>query len=216
MTTIDTAYLDTAMTYPQYLEMVRQLLSQNKTSGPNQSEAMIQYTDMSVRRMDRLNRTVTLLPELEAAAREWQGRPTMWLTITEGWCGDAAHALPVIQRLAENHSHISLRCILRDEHPELIDQFLTNGSRSIPKVLVTDPDSGNVYYVWGPRPEPAQSLVMEGRAVMQSIGDETERKSFYQHLQKDLQKWYVRDKTRTIQRELAEGLASAKNGLMDA
>ena len=42
------------------------------------------------------------------------------------------------------------------------------------------------------------------------IIEEAERKGFYQQLQKDLQKWYARDKTRTIQLELAEGLASAK------
>jgi hypothetical protein len=208
--TIPKRFLVESMTYTDYLEMVRHLLSQNKTTGPNQSEAMIHYTDMSVRRMDRLNRTVKLLPELESAARVWQAKPTVWLTITEGWCGDAAHALPVIHRLAEEQGHITLRCILRDEHPELIDRFLTNGSRSIPKVLVTDPESGEVHYVWGPRPAPAQNLVMKGRDAMQAIGDETERKAFYQNLQIELQKWYARDKTRTIQLELAEGLASAK------
>jgi hypothetical protein len=208
---IDKRFLAESMTYTGYLEMVRQLLSQNKTTGPNQSEAMIHYTDMSVRRMDRLNRTVKLLPELDAAALEWQDKPTVWLTITEGWCGDAAHALPVIHRLAENHAHITLRCILRDKYPELIEQFLTNGSRSIPVVLVTDPDSGEVYCVWGPRPAPAQNLVMKGRDAMQAIEDETERKAFYQNLQIELQKWYARDKTRTLQLELAEGLASAKN-----
>ena len=121
----------------------------------------------------------------------------------------------MIHRLAENQAHITLRCILRDEYPGLIDQFLTNGSRSIPKVLVTDPDSGEVLYVWGPRPVPAQKLVMKGRDAMQAIGDETERKAFYQNLQLKLQKWYARDKTRTLQLELAEGLASAKKGLAD-
>lgn len=208
--TIPKRFLAESMTYTDYLEMVRHLLSQNKTTGPNQSEAMIHYTDMSVRRMDRLNRTVKLLPELESAARVWQAKPTIWLAITEGWCGDAAHALPVIHRLAEEQGHITLRCILRDEYPELIDQFLTNGSRSIPKVLITDPDSGEVYYTWGPRPVPTQNLVMKGRDAMQAIEDETERKAFYQNLQIELQKWYARDKTRTLQLELAEGLASAK------
>jgi len=211
--TIHQRFLLESITYPEYLKMVRQLLLQHKTTGPDQSEAMIHYTDMSVRRMDRLNRRVTLLPELEEAASAWQATPTVWLTITEGWCGDAAHALPVIHRLTEHYSHIRLRCILRDDHPELIDQFLTNGSRSIPKVLITDPDSGEVYYVWGPRPEPAQNLVMEGLAMMNAIEDETARKSFYQQLQKDLQKWYARDKTRTTQLEIADGLASAKKGL---
>lgn len=213
--TIDKYFLSESVSYPDYLEMVRHLLSQNKTTGPDQSEAMIHYTDMSVRRMDRLNRTVKLLPELESAARAWQAKPTIWLAITEGWCGDAAHALPVIHRLAEEHAHINLRCILRDEYPELIDQFLTNGSRSIPKILVTDPDSGEVLFVWGPRPAPAQKLVMNGRDAMQAIEEETERKAFYQNLQTALQKWYARDKTKTLQLELAEGLASAKKGLAD-
>ena len=60
------------------------------------------------------------------------------LVLAEGWCGDAAQILPVINKIAEYSSLIDLKVVCRDENPELMDQFLTNGSKSIPKVIIID------------------------------------------------------------------------------
>ena len=84
-----------------------------------------------------------------------------WLVITESWCGDASPSLPVMNKIAELSSHLELRIVLRDEHPELMDVFLTNGARSIPKLIVLDGNTNDVLGEWGPRSPKATEMVMD-------------------------------------------------------
>lgn len=122
-----------------------------------------------------------------------------WLLITETWCGDAANSVPVIAKLAELNPAIDLRIVLRDENLELMDQFLTKGGRSIPKLIGLD--SGlNVLFDWGPRPEELQKIYWDWR--------ESENKIPYSEFHLVIQKWYNENKARGIQKELYESLNS--------
>jgi hypothetical protein len=117
-----------------------------------------------------------------------------WILITEAWCGDAAQSVPVIDLMAQHNSDINLRIVLRDEFPQLIDEVLTNGGRSIPKLVAFD-DQGELSFIWGPRPAPAQELVT-------SYKNMPEPKKTYVEFSVDVQKWYGADATRTIQEEI--------------
>src|SRR5690625_7763186 len=46
--------IDNAYTYESYRKLIDELLEENKTTGPNQSEEMAQYTKMNDHRMKRL------------------------------------------------------------------------------------------------------------------------------------------------------------------
>jgi hypothetical protein len=80
--------------------------------------------------------------------------PQAWRVLTEPWCGDSAFLLPVIAEAAALSDQVSLRILLRDENLDLMDQYLTDGSRSIPK-LVAFSGAGEELFTWGPRPAPA-------------------------------------------------------------
>ena len=96
--------------------------------------------------------------------------------------------------MAKSLPNTDLALVLRDELPELMDQFLTNGSRAIPKLIVLEKDSLEVVTTWGARPAPAQALVDAYQA--------DPNRPDYQVLNISLQKWYNRDKTATLQAEL--------------
>jgi glutaredoxin len=55
------------------------------------------------------------------------------LAIAEAWCGDVYRELPTIARIAEA-SGMTLRIFLRDQNPDIMDEFLSNGgqARAIP------------------------------------------------------------------------------------
>ena len=55
------------------------------------------------------------------------------LAIAEAWCGDVYRELPTAVRIAES-AGIDLRIFLRDENPDIMDEFLSNNgkSRAIP------------------------------------------------------------------------------------
>lgn len=189
------------MTYPQYRKRLTELLAEGKTTGPNQSENYLEAARLNQHRMDRLDRKARFSPAMEALLADL-GKPYLLLALTEGWCGDAAQLLPLINHMAEATDQLSLRLVLRDEQLELMDQFLTDGGRGIPKVLVLDPDSLAVVADWGPRPAPAQQLAMDYKY-------QREPKMDYDTYNKALHTWYARDKTQTAQEELValfEGL----------
>lgn len=120
------------------------------------------------------------------------------LVITEPWCGDSLAVFPVVLRLFRE-AGCELRVVRRDEHPQLIDAFLTRGGRAIPIVLVLD-DSYDVRLRWGPRPEPAQRVVEQHREGMTSGA--VERALVY----KEIRTFYASDAGRTIVAELVGGL----------
>ncbi len=188
--------IDGAMTYEQYKKLLEDLLHQGKTTGPNQSEEYLNYAKINLQRMQRLEKTITLNTELSDALANIKS-PYTWLIITEGWCGDASQNLPVLNLIGKACPNINLKLILRDEHPGLIDQYLTNGARAIPKLICLKKDlaTGNTYtevFVWGPRPAALQKIVMELKKENVPVAE------------KGLitQNWYNADKTQSLQEEL--------------
>jgi hypothetical protein len=190
---VEQRYLQKSMTYEAYKQLVEDLLAAGKATGPQQSEAMVHYSQLNVQRMHRVEKTIQILPEVKDQLLR-VSRPQTWLVLSEGWCGDASQSLPVMKALADLNPNIQLRVLLRDENPELMDQYLTNGiARSIPKLIALDPETGTVLFTWGPRP----AALQESFYGMRSEGLP------YDVIKEELQRWYNKDKTDIIQRELA-------------
>jgi hypothetical protein len=198
---ISPVYLESALSYEAYKQLVDDLLAAGKATGADHSEAFLHYSHLNQQRMHRLDKTIGIMPAVKEQILSID-RPQTWLVLTEGWCGDAAQSLPVMQALAQLNPHIRLRTLLRDENLELMDQYLTNGvSRSIPKLIAIDTDSLTVLFTWGPRPGPLQELFYQMKAEGMA----------YDGIKEALQRWYNTDKTITIQQEIA-GLASGIAG----
>ncbi len=182
-----------AIDYATYHAAVEQMVAEGRTSGPDQSPTMVDYTRLAWARMKRAYTTTTLDP-IAVEQLSTLARPQVWVVLTEAWCGDAGQNLPVMALLAATQPKLSLRLLYRDEHPAVMDAYLTAGSRSIPKLIALDAETGRELFTWGPRPEPAQALLHAWKATPGVPKDE-----FY----KQLQAWYNADRGITLQRELA-------------
>ena len=195
MKNIISSALTKSMTYLAYRKMTQQLLAENKTTGPNQSEEIVHYTKLNEQRMGRIDKTITLEEHTKAFFGKLKGQYT-WLVISEPWCGDASHIVPLFEKIASVSKAIDLQIVLRDENPKLMDAFEQNGSRAIPVLIMLDATSQKVLGSWGARPAPAQQLVIEYKAA--------DPKPSYEELKINLQKWYNKDKALTLQKELVE------------
>lgn len=205
MNIIPRAVIDRAMTYEVYRQLTNDLLAQHKTTGANQSEALVHYTQLNVVRMNRLDKTTILTAEsLEQLAQITQ--PQIWLVLTEAWCGDASQIVPVLHKLATANENITLRFILRDEHLDIMYAFLTHGARSIPKLIALDANSLEVFAAWGPRPMLLQNIILPAIEEMKAITDITLQKEKYEQLKTQAQSWYNHDKTRSIQHDVLEAV----------
>lgn len=188
-------YINKAMNYEQYRNLLQDLMEQGKTTGENHGSEYLDYAKINLQRMLRLEKTTELTNELLQVLSKVKSR-YVWLVLTEGWCGDAAQNLPVLFAMEKDCPNIELKLILRDEHLELMDMYLTDGGRSIPKLicLKKDNSSTNGYkeiFTWGPRPEAVQKIMLELKAKHTPLAE----KSII------IQKWYNTDKTLSLQNE---------------
>lgn len=183
--------LQNAISYETYRTLVSNLLANGKATGPLQSEALTNYSLLNDRRMKRLNKTLQISEDTIATINSIK-EPQTWLTITEGWCGDAAQNLPVINKIAAINPNINLKVVLRDENLELMDLFLTNGGRAIPKLIALDAEH-NVIFTWGPRPSVATKMVLDYKAKNGNLDAQ---------FKQDLQVWYNKDKGKSVQEDI--------------
>lgn len=154
-----------------------------------------EYRKLNLQRTNRLDKTFIPSEDLVNIISKIK-KPQIWMVITESWCGDSAQSLPIIAKAAALNRNINLRIVLRDENPDIMDKYLTNGSRSIPKFVVFDEDN-NELFQWGPRPVEAQKLY--GR-----LKDEGKEKS---EINKELHLWYGRNRGKEIEKELVNLLS---------
>lgn len=181
-----------SLTYPQYARLVQELAENGSSTGEHPTESQIEFTGLNHKRMKRWHKTLDLPVDVLISLSHLES-PISWLVITEAWCGDAAHALPVMQAMSLEQPLIDLRLVMRDEQPELMDQFLTEGTRSIPKLISVSKDEGTFLGDWGPRPE----------ILNQRVKAEKEREGgLSSAFKQELQSWYNTDKGTLISREL--------------
>ncbi len=171
-------------TYQEYKQVVSDLLEEGKSTGHEQSEALTNYSMLNDRRMKRLDKTLKIDETVKEAFIKANTKVT-WLVLSEGWCGDAAQSLPVINKLATLNNGIDLRVISRDDHDELMSNFLTNGGKAIPKLIVYDNKNKEVLNSWGPRPSIATKMVNDYKVTHGSLDPQ---------FKENLQVWYNKDK----------------------
>ena len=109
------------------------------------------YSKYNLERQERVQSEWQMSPSFEKAVREFEG-PLCWLFITDDWCIDSAYSLPLLLEAAEMRDDVTLSILMKDDNLDILDLFLTNGARSIPKLIAIEED-GSVRYAWGPQPE---------------------------------------------------------------
>lgn len=196
---INESLIEDSFTYDEYRLMVADFVAHAKTSGPKQSEELAHYTKLNNQRMSRLDKTIQLIGKTINLMEGLKGK-YVWLVITEAWCGDAAQNLPYLNKMAELNKNIQLRMIYRDENPEIMDLYLTNGSRSIPKLVCLNWPNLDEVFTWGPRPKNLQIKIDEFRAQGMD----------YKSYQEPVQKWYNEDAGFSLQEEFIELLKNLK------
>lgn len=180
------------ITYSKYLELFNDLVREGKTTGESTQER-IDFTKLNFSRMKRLDKSVQINEDQASYFTDIRSKQT-WIVISESWCGDAAQTLPVLYKISQLSDEIDFKIVLRDENTQLMDAFLTNGSRSIPILIILDED-GNVLDYWGPRSKAATQLVLDYKAEHGKI-DAT--------FKERLQVWYNNDRGQAILTEVIQ------------
>lgn len=182
------------ITYQEYKNIVTELINDNSNSGAEKSQDLADYTKLNQRRMKRWDKTLKITEEATAKIKAFNKSVT-FLIITESWCGDAAHVLPILDRIANLNANINTKIVFRDVNLELMDMFLTNGGRAIAKVIIIDNETNEVLNTFGPRPSEATKLVNDYKDAHGKLTPE---------FKEDLQQWYNKNKGQNIIEDFVE------------
>ena len=186
-----------SMSYAEYRALVASHVEKNTNTGDAVTESLANYTALNHQRMKRLDKTVKLQDHTRTYLENFK-KDIYFLVITESWCGDAAQAMPVINKFSA-YSTIPLRVVLRDESNTLMSQFLTHGKSAIAKLIVVDKNTHAPLANWGPRPHALAQLVdkeKEENGVLSAAFKES------------MQVWYNQDKGKSTEQDLTTILRS--------
>jgi len=186
-------YIEKAMTFDEYNRLIDAVVAEGKTTGPNQSEELVQYTKLNQARMRRLFKTSELNESLLKTVRNLKAN-WIWLILTEAWCGDAAQNIPPIEKIARENDRIKTLYLLRDENLELMDKYLTNGARAIPKLICLNAETFEEIGTWGSRPQAAYDLFY-------TLKEQGLEKS---EIIEKIHRWYIEDNTQSLQKEFED------------
>jgi hypothetical protein len=186
------------VSYADFMQRIRARITEAATLDlGEQEQALHDYTVLNLKRSERIERTYVMGAEMSETLAGLDCNQ-LWMVITEGWCGDSAQILPYISAAAAVNPRIEFRILERDDHLDIMDHYLTNDTRSIPKLVVFDRDA-NELAAWGPRPSKAAELILELK------GQNLPRPEMYEKLHL----WYGRDRGKEIEKELRDVVITA-------
>ena len=123
--------------YHEFRKLISDLLFEGKSTGYEQSESHTYYSGLNDALMDSLDKTITVSEENAVKLKSLK-RKYIWLVLAEGWCTDSSQIIPVLNKMADESGKIELKIVLPGENEDLMDLYLTQGIRAIPKLMVVD------------------------------------------------------------------------------
>ena len=181
------SYLQKGISYHQYKNQMAADLALNP------DVKIKEYINLNQRRMYRVEKTYIPSVEMITHVKNLKHK-AYWLILTEHWCGDASQTLPALAAIAAlSGGKIEMKLVYRDENEELMNSYLTNGTRSIPKLIQLD-EHLNVTGIWGPRPTVAQKLVKELKSNPVTAATYAN----------ELHWWYAKNKQQDMEKEVSK------------
>jgi hypothetical protein len=188
--------LSSAFSYSEFKEYSEKIVDALKSAELNEEEkSLLEYRKLNLARINRVEKTYEPSDNIKNIISGIDKQ--IWMVITEDWCGDSAQNLPAIAKIALLNDRITLKIVLRDKNLDLMDLYLTDGKRSIPKLIAFDEELNEIF-IWGPRPQKAQeyfdNLKNQGLAKEEII--------------KEIHSWYAKDKCQSLENEFIKLLSN--------
>ncbi|MBL4707261.1 MAG: thioredoxin family protein [Flavobacteriales bacterium] len=179
------------MSASAYHDLLGRIVESGKYKNEEKGSSLYEFIKLNHMRTKRILKQTKIPTELFENIKSVRSN-YYWVVLSEPWCGDSANILPIISKLSDMNDRIELNVLLRDEHPEIMDQFLTNGTRAIPKLICFDEDY-SIVGEWGPRPAVLKERVNCIKNKKSISSDE---------LKEQIQIWYNADKGNSVYNEL--------------
>jgi hypothetical protein len=186
--------LEQTLTWEQYMALIKSYIGSDDKPELYKAEKMHRYTVANLERMESVLTHINIESKLYNLLSNLSQRWT-WVVLAEPWCGDVSQIIPALYTIASCSDQITFRILQSDSHPQVLDQYLTGESRSIPILICLDSDTYEEIGKWGPRPKVLQDVVKANKDRTDiSFGDKVRM----------IHSWYESDKTKAIQEEFID------------
>ena len=181
------------LSYETYKQQWRQKCDAPMSGLDKTARKYRHYTRYNWDREEGVWARYTISPFFRAAVDSIQ-EDQLWVVLTEDWCVDSAYSLPVMVMAARQNPRITLRILLRDENLDVMDAYLTNGGRAIPKLIVFS--NGQERFLWGAKPRALAELRTDLKANG-ALGSDIVQATI---------DWYENQGWREVERELTQAI----------
>jgi hypothetical protein len=180
-----------SMSFEEYIRLTESIVAGNSSDEIYRNEKMLNYTKDNLARMNKIASNLAIDKRLYNELQPLQEEQT-WVCITEPWCGDASQIVPALYLIASCNANIDFRILLRDANEDIMNNYLTNGGKSIPKLIMLQSETLEEIESWGPRPAVIQQIVQEQiHDTTTSFGDKVRM----------IHKWYDENNSKDLQEE---------------
>lgn len=181
------------LSYQQYYDLTKhEIETTNLDKLTEEQKKSYEDKKLNLHRMTRIAKHYSVSEDLKNLILQID-KPQTWMIISETWCGDSAQNIPFIAKMMALNPMLELKIVMRDANPDIMDLYLTNGTRSIP-ILVAFNEKGNELFRWGPRPQEAKNLFVDLKA--QGFDKP--------YILEKLHLWYGRNRGKNLENEMIE------------
>lgn len=192
---ITDSLLAETLSFEEYLQLTDDILNEKiARTGPYAADNTFRYTRSNRERMKKVLDNIVLNQKLYNLVSDLSDK-WIWLVISEPWCGDASWGVPALCMIASASDKIDFRILLRDTHPDVIKQYQTAGSDSIPKLICLRKSDMQVLGTWGPRPKALHEMVLKFK---------DDANFDYRESVRRLHAWFEQDMTKSTQDEIID------------
>lgn len=187
--------LNETISFEEYLQLTTDIVEEKiPRAGIYTNDNTFRYIGSNLERMKKVLDTIVLNQKLYNLLAELEEN-WIWLLISEPWCGDASWETPALYMLASASDKIDFRILLRDTHMEIMKNYQTVGTDSIPKLICLCKNGLKELGTWGPRPKELHEMVLKFRA---------EPDFDYRDSVRKLHAWYEANMTKSTQEEIID------------
>lgn len=185
--------LEKASSYEEFSEQAEHILTTEVKTPPYDDKFFLSYTEANIKRRAKILSNIQLnkklYNEISENIKQWT-----WVIIDEPWCGDASFIVPILRAIEiASLGEITIRIFGRDSFPEIMEQYLTNNGKAIPKLVCLNKNLKELG-TWGPRPEALSNLVNEWKPENLDLNEKIKR----------VNRWYLKDAGESVQKEFIE------------
>jgi hypothetical protein len=199
---INQKVLNASISYEAYEAQMEAIVAKSHHISIHLIEDSTHAVRMNLIKMERLDKAARITASTRFFIVGYK-KELIWLVLSHPESEDAAQVLPILNKIATLSSVIKFK-IAPPEINEKEPDLAKISDASYPKLLIIDPDDLRILATWGPYSAELMAVLALRDEALKAYDSPQEKAQAAHSWATKIQRWYAKDKTYSIQKELLE------------